>query len=200
MASAWTKLIAAEELAAGVRRAGQRIAADYGGEELVLVGLLHGALYFLADLARATGGRVRTATMRPQSYGDGSRSSGRVVLAEDVGMDLSGRHVLVVDDIYDSGRTLRFVLDHLAQRQPRSLAVACLLVKDAPRAAEVEVKYGLFPIPDAFVVGAGLDLAGYGRNLRDVWALAPGISEQAALAELLAKLRGGEEAQRGDAE
>ncbi|HUX68831.1 MAG TPA: hypoxanthine phosphoribosyltransferase [Terriglobales bacterium] len=190
MENTWTKLIDAEELAAGVRRAGARIAQDYRGEELVLVGLLQGAVFFLADLARAVGAPVRIETMRPHSYGGARASSGRVELLEDLREDIRGRHVLVVDDIYDSGRTLRFVLDHLATRQPKSLAVACLLVKDAARAAEVEVKYGLFPIPDVFVVGAGLDLRGLGRNLPDVWGLGPGVSEQAALAELVAKLGG----------
>lgn len=191
MPPTWTKLIAAADIAAAVAAAGAQIARDYGGEELVLIGMLQGGLFFLADLARALPCPLRVDTMLAQSYGGGLTSSGVITLRQEIHVDIADRHVLVVDDIYDSGRTLRFALDHLGRQKPRSLAVACLLVKDAPRAATVAVRYGLFAIPNVFVVGCGLDLAGQGRQLRDVWALAPGISEQAAGDELRAQLRGG---------
>ncbi|HVB39970.1 MAG TPA: phosphoribosyltransferase family protein [Terriglobales bacterium] len=191
----WTQLLSPTEIDAGVRAAGQRIVIDYGlrepGAEIVLVGLLQGGLFFLADLARAIGGPARIATMLPQSYGDGRASSGQVDLARDLSVDIRERHVLVVEDIYDSGRTLRTVCDRLAARGPRSLEVACLIVKDAPRAATVAVRYGLFTVPNVFVAGCGLDFAGLGRNLPGLWAMPRGLTEQAALQQLRAQLCGG---------
>src|SRR5690348_7945471 len=111
----WTQLLAPDEIAAKVRDTGARIGRDYGlhelGAEIVLVGLLQGGLFFLADLARAIGGAARIGTMLPQSYGDGRASSGHVDLARDLSIDIRGRDVLVVEDIYDSGRTLRAIRD-----------------------------------------------------------------------------------------
>jgi hypoxanthine phosphoribosyltransferase len=191
----WTQLLTPDEIAAKVRDTGARIARDYRlrepGAEIVLVGLLQGGLFFLADLARAIGGAARIGTMLPQSYGDGVASSGRVDLARDLSIEIRGRDVLVVEDIYDSGRTLRAVCDRLAAAGPRSLEIACLVVKDAPRTATVPVKYGLFTVPNVFVVGCGLDLAGLGRNLSGLWAMPEGLSEEAALRQLRAQLRGG---------
>ncbi len=155
---------------------------------LLLVGLLQGGLYFLADLARAVPLAVETATMRVRSYA-GTGSTGQVEVVDDLRWDVAGRDVLVVDDVYDSGRTLSLVRELLQGRGARSVEFACLLVKDAPRAAAVEVKYGLFAIPNVYVVGAGLDLDGLGRNLPDVWALREGATEgEAAMAlrELIA--------------
>ncbi len=184
----WTKLIAAVAVAARVRAAGRQIAADYAGRELLLVGLLQGGLYFLADLARAVPMAIETATMRVRSYA-GTGSTGRVEVVDDLRCDVAGRDVLAVDDVYDSGRTLSLVRELLQGRGARSVEFACLLVKDAPRAAAVEVKYGLFAVPNVFVVGAGLDLDGLGRNLPDVWALEAGATEgeaAVALRELIA--------------
>jgi hypoxanthine phosphoribosyltransferase len=179
----WTKLIAAEAMGERVRAAGRRIAADFAGREPLLVGLLRGAIYFLADLARAIPIPVEIETMRVQSYA-GTGSTGRVEVVDDLRCDVAGRDVLVVDDIYDSGRTLSFVRELLQGRGARSIEFACLLVKDAPRVAPVEVKYGLFRVPNVFVVGAGLDLDGVGRNLPDVWALEEGVAADEAAAAL----------------
>jgi hypoxanthine phosphoribosyltransferase len=179
----WTKLIAAEAMAERVRAAGRQIGKDYAGRDVLVVGLLQGALYFLADLARAISMPVAIETMRVKSYA-GTGPTGRIEVVDDLHCDVAGRDVLVVDDIYDSGRTLRLVRERLRAREPRSIEFACLLVKDAPRAAAVEVKYGLFSVPNVFVVGAGLDLDGYGRNLPDVWALEAGTRAADALAEL----------------
>lgn len=179
-----------------VRTLGERIAMDHEAQPLTLVGLLRGGIFFMADLARAIPLAVQIETVQPQSWGGGLQSSGLVRFEPNANLDLRGRRVLLVDDIYDSGRTLRRVWDWAAAQQPRSLGVACLLVKDNVRAApEVEIRYRGFDIPNVFVVGCGLDWKGLGRNLRDVWALEAGSSEEAARAELLAKLGGGSEAQ-----
>jgi len=163
--------------------------SDYGDEELALIGLLQGGLFFLADLARALGGAVRLATLTAHSY-RGLQSSGRVELGGLDAFNVRDRHVVVVDDIYDSGRTLHAVGEALRSLEPRSLAFACLLVKEVERVNPVEVRYGLFPVADRFVVGYGLDLDGLGRNLDAIWALEPGASEQVAREQLLAQLLG----------
>lgn len=185
----WTKLFDAATIAERVQGAAARMRSDFGDEEVVLVGLLQGGLFFLSDLARALGGAVRLATLTAQSY-RGLQSSGRVELSGLGTVNIRDRHVVVVDDIYDSGRTLYAVGEALRGLAPRSLAFACLLVKEAERVNPVEVKYGLFPIADRFVVGYGLDLDGLGRNLDAVWALEPGVSEQVAREQLLAQLLG----------
>lgn len=185
----WTPLLSADAIAARIRELGGQLSAAYAGEELVLLGLLQGGLFFLAELARAVALPVRIETLRPRSYFGGTASSGRVALEPAPALDIGGRHVVVVDDIYDSGRTLARVRDHLASLAPRSLEFACLLVKDAPRVRPFEVRYRLFEIPNVFVVGCGLDLDGLGRNLPGVWAWPDGASEQAARAQLLAQLR-----------
>lgn len=185
-------MLPAGQIAGRIRALGLRVAKDH--EAPVLLGLLRGGLFFLADLARAIPAPVRIETVQPQSWGGGLHSSGAVAFDPAPGLELRGRSVVLVDDIYDSGRTLRRVWDWAAAQQPHSLAAACLLVKSTARAAdEVEIAYRGFDIPDVFVVGCGLDWEGLGRNLTDVWALEPGASEQAARAELLAQLRGGSE-------
>jgi len=194
----WHRVLSQSEIATAIEAAARRMAADYAGRELVLVGLMDGALFFLADLARRLTALCpmppRLATLRPQSYGAAAASSGRVHLdPAALPFALTGADVLVVDDIYDSGRTLRRVLDTLAEKRPRSLEVACLLVKDAPRAEPVTLRYGLLPVPNQFVIGAGLDLAGHGRTLPDLWAVEAGTSEQAALAAFAAQFGRGAE-------
>jgi len=176
----WTRLYDAGEISAAVRAAGEKIARDYAGRDLLLVGLLDGAVFFFADLARAIPRPVDIALLRARSYGAGTSSSGAVALAGEV--DVAGREVLIVEDIYDSGRTLTRVRDSLAAQQPRSLEIAALLVKDVARAAAVEVRYALLPVPDQFVVGAGLDLAGRGRNLPDLWVVPKDTPPEVALA------------------
>lgn len=193
---AWSRLLDAHRIEEKVRALGTRIALEHEAQPLTLVGLLRGGLFFLADLARAIPLAVQVETVQPQSWGGGLQSSGSVRFEPDANLELRGRRVLLVDDIYDSGRTLRRVWDWAAAQQPQSLAVACLLVKDNERVAEpVEIAYRGFDIPNVFVVGCGLDWKGLGRNLREVWALGAGCSEEAARTELLAKLGGGSEAE-----
>ncbi|MGH9519811.1 MAG: phosphoribosyltransferase [Terriglobales bacterium] len=187
----WTRLLTAHQIKAAVRALGSRVALDHESGPLLLLGLLRGGLFFLADLARAIPAPVRIETVQPQSWGGALQSSGAVAFDPEPGLELKGKHVVLVDDIYDSGRTLRRVWDWAVAQQPRSLKAACLLVKSTPRAVEeIEIAYRGFDIPNLFVVGCGLDWEGLGRNLSDVWALVPGASEQAARTELLTQLHG----------
>lgn len=180
----WTKLIEASAIVPRIRAAGVQIRADYGAEAPLLVGVLEGAAPFLAQLAEAIAPPRDIATMRVRSYGAGIASGGTIEFLRDPDANLFGRHVLIVEDIYDSGRTLQAVVDRLRRQGPQSLAVACLLVKAVPRAAALEIRYGLFRVPDVFVVGAGLDLDGAGRSLPDIWALAPGAPLDEARAQI----------------
>lgn len=192
----WTRRVEAARIEASVQQLGRRIADEHEGEAITLIGLLRGGLFFLADLARAIPAPVQIETVQPQSWGGGMQSSGAVRFEPAMELNLRDRRVMLVDDIYDSGRTLRRVWDWAEAQRPRSLAAACLLVKDTKRAAaEVEIRHRGFDIPNVFVVGCGLDWNGLGRNLRDVWALEAGASEETAGAELLAKLRGGGKAE-----
>src|SRR6185437_8854110 len=162
-----------------VRAAGEKIARDYAGRDLLLVGLLDGAVFFFADLARAIPRPVDIALLRARSYGAGTSSSGAVALAGEV--DVAGREVLIVEDIYDSGRTLTRVRDSLAAQQPRSLEIAALLVKDVARAAAVEVRYALLTVPTSLwwapasiSQGAGATCPTYGwfpKTPRQRWRL-----------------------------
>jgi hypoxanthine phosphoribosyltransferase len=134
---------------------------------LVLICVLKGSLFFTADLARALRVPVMIDFIAVRSY-QGTKSSGTVELVKDVGIDLHDRDVLVVEDIIDSGLTTSFLLDHLASHRPRSLRLVALLDKRAPRLREVHVDFTGFRIPDAFVVGYGLDVDERWRNLPDV--------------------------------
>jgi hypoxanthine phosphoribosyltransferase len=156
-----------------VRELGERIAADYAGRELTLVGVLKGAVIFLADLSRAISIPHTLEFIQASSYGDQTSSSGRVQLSNDGVGDLTGRHVLLVEDIYDTGRTMGRLLDALRAKNPASLEVCAFLVKDHPRVIETPIRYFGFPIPDIFVVGYGLDHAQKMRNLPHIAALIP---------------------------
>jgi hypoxanthine phosphoribosyltransferase len=143
---------------------GARISADYAGRPPLLVGVLKGAFVFMSDLARAVRLPVEFDFMAVASYGSSTRTSGVVRIVKDLDTDLAGRHVLVVEDIIDSGLTLSFLLRNLAARHPASLAVCALLAKDT--AVRVpELAYVGFRIPSDFVVGYGLDIAERYRNL-----------------------------------
>jgi hypoxanthine phosphoribosyltransferase len=143
---------------------GARIAADYAGRPPLLVGVLKGAFVFMADLAREIALPVEFDFMAVASYGSSTRTSGVVRIVKDLDTDLAGRHVLVVEDIVDSGLTLAFLLRNLAARNPASLAVCALLVKGQQRPVP-ELAYVGFHIPPDFVVGYGLDVAERYRNL-----------------------------------
>jgi hypoxanthine phosphoribosyltransferase len=160
-----------------IREMARQIRKDFPGEPLLLLGVLKGAVFFLADLARQIPGEVTFDFIAVSSYGKDSRSSGQVKLNKDLDFSIEGKTVIVVEDILDTGLTLRYLLRILQQRKPKNLRVAVLLDKKERRLTEVRADYVGFPIPNEFVVGYGLDYAERYRNLPDVKILSlPGGS------------------------
>ena len=158
-------LITEEELRARVVELGQAIARDYEKDNPVLVGVLKGALVFMADLIRVTPIELTTDFMVLSSYGAGTRSSGVVKLASDLSMPVEDRHVIIVEDIIDTGRTISYLKRNLETRHPRSVRLCALLDKIERREVEVDIDYPGFSIPNVYVVGYGLDHGGSYRNL-----------------------------------
>jgi hypoxanthine phosphoribosyltransferase len=154
-----------------IREMGKQIRRDFPGEPLLLVGVLKGAVMFLADLARQIPGEVTFDFIAVSSYGKDSRSSGQVKLNKDLDSSIEGKCVIVVEDILDTGLTLQYLLRVLQQRRPKSLRVAVLLDKKERRLTEVHADYVGFSIPNEFVVGFGLDYAERYRNLPNVGIL-----------------------------
>lgn len=154
---------------------GRQISADYEGKDLVVVGILKGAALFCSDLFRAITIPAELDFMRISSYGASTKSTGvhRVLL--DLDYTLEGKHVLIVEDIVDTGLTIKFLLSYLGQRNPASLRVASLLDKPSRRKVEVPVDYRGFEVPDYFVVGNGLDYGEKYRNLREICVLKPEV-------------------------
>lgn len=153
------------ELQQRVAELGAAITEDYAGRAPLLVGVLKGACFFLADLARAIRLPVELDFMAVSSYGSATTTSGVVRIVKDLDADLTGRHVLLVEDIVDSGLTLSFLRRNLAARNPASLEVVALLVKEGLQSVELELAYEGFQIPPEFVIGYGLDVAEKYRNL-----------------------------------
>ncbi|RZS79428.1 hypoxanthine phosphoribosyltransferase [Motilibacter rhizosphaerae] len=168
-------LVTEEQIAGRLAELAEQIAADYEGRDLLLVGVLKGAVMVMADLSRALRIHVDMDWMAVSSYGSGTKSSGVVRILKDLDRDISGRHVLVVEDIIDSGLTLSWLLANLRSRQPASLEVAALLRKPEAAKVDVDVRYVGFDIPEEFVVGYGLDYAEKYRNLPFVGTLAPHV-------------------------
>jgi hypoxanthine phosphoribosyltransferase len=168
-------LITAEQLQARVGELAAQIDADYADRELLLVGVLKGAVMVMADLARAMHLPVEMDWMAVSSYGSGTRSSGVVRILKDLDADITGRHVLIVEDIVDSGLTLSWLVGNLLSRSPASLAVCAMLRKPGSAQQHVDVAYTGFEIGDEFVVGYGLDYAERYRNLPFVGTLAPSV-------------------------
>jgi hypoxanthine phosphoribosyltransferase len=168
-------------IARRVAELGAAIAADYAGREVVLVTVLRGGLYFLADLCRAIGGEVRLDFIGISAYGAPGQPGG-VRITKDLDENIEGAHVLVVEDIIDTGLTLNYLLGVLRSRKPASLEVAVLLDRDQRRIADLPIAYRGFHMPDTFAVGYGLDLDGGLRNLRYLGALSPKALEEAGLA------------------
>ena len=159
-------LLDAETIQARVRALAVEIESDYpDGEDIHLVGVLKGAFVFMADLVRAMTPRVSLDFIALSSYAKSTRSSGEVRLLKDLDFGLQGRHVIVVEDIVDTGLTLTYLQDILRARSPKTLRTACLLSKPSRRQVEVAVEYIGFTIEDRFVVGYGLDYAERYRNL-----------------------------------
>jgi hypoxanthine phosphoribosyltransferase len=164
-------LISSADIQQKIREMGKQIRRDFPGEHLILVGVLKGAVLFLADLARQIPGEVTFDFIAVSSYGKDTKSSGQVKLNKDLDSSIEGKVVIVVEDILDTGLTLQYLLRVLQQRKPKSLKVAALLDKQERRVADVRADYVGFVIPDEFVVGYGLDYAERYRNLPDVGVL-----------------------------
>jgi hypoxanthine phosphoribosyltransferase len=161
-------VVAEEVLDARVAELGEELTKDYDGRPPLLVGVLKGAFVFMSDLARAIRLPVEIDVMAVASYGSATTSSGVVRIVKDLDSDLTGRHVLVVEDIVDSGLTLSYLRRSLLARQPASLEVCALLVKQGRQPSKLDLRYVGFEIPPDFVVGYGLDVAERYRNLPDV--------------------------------
>ncbi len=168
-------LITEEEIQARLGELAQQIWADYEGKDLLLVGVLKGAVVVMADLMRALPGTAPMDWMAISSYGSGTKSSGVVRILMDLRTDISGKDVLIVEDIIDSGLTLSWIKTNLESRSPASVEICTLLRKPDVAKVEIPVKYVGFDIPPEFVVGYGLDYDERFRNLRDVGTLAPHV-------------------------
>ena len=168
-------LVDEETLRARVAELGEEISNDYTGRDLLLVGVLKGAVFFMADLMRCLTVPCEVDFMAISSYGAASDSSGVVRILKDLDIPLDGRHVLVVEDIIDSGLTLSYLVRNLESRAPASLEVCALLTKPGRRQIGVDVRYVGFEIPNRFVIGYGLDFAERYRNLPYVGVLDPEI-------------------------
>jgi hypoxanthine phosphoribosyltransferase len=151
------------------------IAADYEGKDLLLVGILRGAVMVMADLSRALPRHVEMDWIAISSYGSGTKSSGVVRLIKDLDTDITGRHVLIVDEIIDTGLTLSWLVNSLGGRNAASVEIATLLRKPDALTMPVEPRYVGWDIPNEFVVGYGLDYREKYRNLRDIGTLAPHV-------------------------
>ena len=158
-------LVDEETLRARVAELGAEVSADYRGRDLLLIGVLKGAVFFMADLMRHLTIPCEVDFMAISSYGDSTDSSGIVRILKDLDINIEGRDVLVVEDIIDSGLTLSYLMRNLESREPATLEVCALLTKPARRQIDVPVRYVGFEIPDRFVVGYGLDFAERYRNL-----------------------------------
>ena len=168
-------LFTEEQIKARLAEMARQIEADYEGRDVLLVGVLKGAVMVMADLARHFGRHVEMDWMAVSSYGAGTQSSGVVRILKDLDTDLDGRHVLIVEDIIDTGLTLSWLVANLKSRGPASVEIATLLRKPEALEMPVDVKYVGFDIPNDFVVGYGLDYAERYRNLRGVGVLAPHV-------------------------
>ncbi len=164
-------LITADALQTRIRELGREISAGYAGRELLLVGVLKGAVFFMADLMRFVTVPCEIDFMAISSYGASTDSSGVVRILKDLDINIEGRHVLVVEDIVDSGLTLSYLVRNLESREPASLEVCALLTKPGRREIDVDVRYVGFEIPNKFVIGYGLDFGERYRNLPYVGVL-----------------------------
>ena len=171
-----TILFSEEDIVSIVKRMGAEITRDYRGKDLVLIAVLRGAVVFMGDIMRAIDLPLAIDFMAVSSYGDKAKTSGVVRIVKDLDMDIKGRDVLIVEDILDSGLTLKYLMENLSSRQPASLEVAAFLWKDVEgKQAAINPKYVGAHCPDEFVVGYGLDFAERYRNLPYVGILKPEV-------------------------
>jgi len=164
-------LISERRIQQKVTALARQISQDFAGREVLLIGILKGAFIFMADLARRMTVPVRVDFVRVASYGCGTQSSGKIKLTKDIETSLQGREVIIVEDIIDTGITLKHLYAHLKARRPHSLRVVTLLDKPSRRKVDFQADYQGFQIPDRFVVGYGLDCAEEYRNLRGIYIL-----------------------------
>lgn len=168
-------LVTEEQIATRIEELAREIEKKYEGKDLLLVGVLKGAVMFMADLSRAIQLPVNMDWMAVSSYGSGTQSSGVVRILKDLDADVLGRHVLIVEDIVDSGLTLSWLMSNLTARGAATVEVVALLRKPDAAKVEVDVAWVGFDIPNEFVVGYGLDYAEHYRTLKDVGVLAPAV-------------------------
>lgn len=168
-------LFSEEQLKARVEEIARQIETDYEGREIMLIGVLRGSFVFMADLCRAIRLPCTLDFMAVSSYGSGTTSSGQVQITKDLSEDITGRHIIVVEDILDTGNTLFYLLNLLQHRHPASIKLCALLDKPDRRTKPVRADYSGFSIPDAFVVGYGLDYAEKYRNLPYIGILKPEV-------------------------
>lgn len=168
-------LVTEEEILAKLDELAARVAEDYAGKDLILVGVLKGAVMVMADFSRALPMDAPMDWMAVSSYGASTKSSGVVQIRKDLDTDLHGKHVLIVEDIIDSGLTLSWLLENFESRGAESIEVLALLRKPEAAKVHIDCRYVGFDIPNEFVVGYGLDYAESYRNLRDVAVLAPHV-------------------------
>lgn len=159
------ELFSAAEIQEKIAEAGRRISRDYAGKPLLLISILKGSFIFLSDLCRAVEIPCEIGFMSASSYGDGTVSSGNVKISLDLDRDISKYHVIIAEDIIDTGRTLASICELLRERSPLSLSIYTLLDKPSRRQTELAADFSLFTVPDLFVVGYGLDCAEKFRNL-----------------------------------
>lgn len=167
----FTKYLNRHEIEAAVQSIATKINADYEGKEVVIVGVLKGALLFMADLVRHLKFDPEVEFVRLSSYGKARTSSGTVTILKDIQADIRNKHVLIVEEIIDSGRTLKFLFERLKAAGPESVEIVTLLDKVSKRVVDVPVKYVGRTIDDQFLVGYGLDLEEHCRNLADIYYL-----------------------------
>jgi hypoxanthine phosphoribosyltransferase len=158
-------LLTKEQIAERVEELGIRISKDYQDDPPIMVSVLKGGFIFLADLVRAISIPIEIDFMEVSSYGDGTVSSGVVRILEDLSLNIEDRHILIVEDIIDTGHTLRYIIENLKTRHPKSVKICTLLDRRGRREVEIPLDYVGFVVPDKFVIGYGLDLAQKYRNL-----------------------------------
>jgi hypoxanthine phosphoribosyltransferase len=168
-------LISREQIREMVRELGQKISADYEGKELILVGVLKGGFIFLADLMREITIPVEMDLISVSSYGDDTKSSGVVRLIKDIDVSIENKHVLIVEDLVDTGLTLKHLKELFNTRGPKSLKICTAFDKPSRRKVDIGIEYKGIIIPDKFVIGYGLDYAGKYRNLPDLCVLSPKV-------------------------
>ncbi len=171
-------LFSEEDIRTRVAELGAQITEDYAGKSIVVISVLRGAAIFMADLVREIHLPVEMDYMAISSYGNGMKSSGVVRILKDLTSQIEGRHVLIAEDILDSGLTLRYLMKNLESREPASIEVATLLRKDTPNQANINCKYIGFECPDEFIVGYGLDYEERYRNLACIGVLKPEVTAE----------------------